>query len=30
MVLSYKERSQKLRTVSEALGFDRPLTLLST
>ena len=30
MVLSYKERSQKLRTVSEALGFDHPLTLLST
>ena len=28
MVLSYKERSQKLRTVSEALGFDHPLTLL--
>ena len=29
MVLSYKERSRKLRTVSDALGFDHPLTLLS-
>ena len=28
MVLSYKERSQKLRTVSESFGYDHPITLL--
>lgn len=30
MSLSYQERSAKLRYVSEALGYDHPLTLLQT